>query len=49
MDGDDLFNLDDFNDQEISDNANKISTSEKDKEKNEENNKTEEYRRYSKG
>lgn len=42
MDGDDLFNLDDFNDQEISDNVNKISTSEKDKEKNEENNKNEE-------
>ncbi len=42
MEEDDLFNLDDFNDQEISDNANKISTSEKDKEKNGENNKNEE-------
>ena len=42
MDGDDLFNLDDFNDQEISDNTNKISASEKDKEKNDENNKNEE-------
>mgnify|MGYP002624232226 FL=1 len=42
MDGDDLFNLDDFNDHEISDNANKISTSEKDKENSLENIKDEE-------
>ena len=42
MDGDDLFNLDDFNEQEISDNTNKISTPEKDKEKEVENNKNKE-------
>ena len=42
MDGDDLFNLDDFNEQEISENTNKISTPEKEKEKEEENNKSKE-------